>query len=329
MNPTLQVFRNIMRKVPAAVVVVTAANGQEARGMTCSSFTSISLSPPIISFAIRTPSAMGNLLNFSQRFAVHILSDQQISQSIAFSSPKTQMDIEKFPHFNHAIGEKTIPVLQNCLSVLICKSEISLVVGDHQVYYGEVEQVIQDDIAKQPDGHYAALKPLLYYQQQYRSIGDEAFIKSFEERSLAFSEWTHRAHLRMAWIYLSAKGDNSIEKIKHGIKTYNEANKHLIKYGYNETITMFFCHLVELALAHSECSAAAGNPEAGTAPDTDFLHFLVKYPMLDRFDTIFQFYSKDRLYGEEATSQAVAPDLLPFPQSIFEVVGRCRGEPRK
>jgi flavin reductase (DIM6/NTAB) family NADH-FMN oxidoreductase RutF len=49
------------------------------RGMTCSSFTSVSLHPPIISFTIQLHSRMHKLLETTRQFAANILSEQQVT----------------------------------------------------------------------------------------------------------------------------------------------------------------------------------------------------------------------------------------------------------
>ena len=47
------------------------------------------------------------------------------------------------------------------------------------------------------------------------SIGDEIFAHAFENQTLPFAEWTHKAHLRMAWYYISDLGkDDAIPAIK-------------------------------------------------------------------------------------------------------------------
>ena len=40
----------------------------------------------------------------------------------------------------------------------------------------------------------------------FRSIGDEAFMKAFEDTTLLFDDWSHEAHLRMAWNYIRRNG---------------------------------------------------------------------------------------------------------------------------
>ena len=37
-------------------------------------------------------------------------------------------------------------------------------------------------------------------------MGDAAFMRAFETATLGYEEWTHEAHLRMAWNYITAYG---------------------------------------------------------------------------------------------------------------------------
>lgn len=188
-------LRETMRRVPQPVVVVTCNAEGNMRGLTCSSFNSISLDPPIVSFAVKPPSATLDLLTRSPRFAIHILASNQIAHSQAFASPITQSNFDAFPHFLDD-GESPLPILRGCLSVLVCDLELKTDIGDHQVWYGRVQKVIQDGIEKSAQGDYKKLLPLVYYESSYRSIGDELFIEAFENSTLSFADWTHRAHLR-------------------------------------------------------------------------------------------------------------------------------------
>eukprot|EP00842_Homolaphlyctis_polyrhiza_P000636 jgi/Hompol1/1573/HPOL_005646-RA len=274
--------------------------------MTCSSFTSVSLKPPIVSFAVRTPSEMADLMQESQAFAVHLLSKHQVAQSIAFSSPKTQSDFERFSHHmdDSSIG---LPILHGCLSVMICTMHNRLQVGDHQVWFGKVERIIPGLGSSRDD---PSMEPLLYYESTYRSIGDEVFLNAFEQTTLSFDEWTHRAHVRMAWNYLlDANGDleTTFLRVKEGITRYNDANRDRVRTGFHHTITMFFLRLTALAikadkLAHAESRSG------------DFLDFLGRHPNLDNFRTVFKYYSRERLYSPEAHTTFIEPDLQPLPQ---------------
>lgn len=37
-------------------------------------------------------------------------------------------------------------------------------------------------------------------------MGDQVFLQAFENATLPFTDWTHEAHLRMAWNYIKDYG---------------------------------------------------------------------------------------------------------------------------
>ena len=68
--------------------------------------------------------------------------------------------------------------------------------------------------------HSAIKKPLLFTsrlsRRSFRSVGDEMFMEAFEQRTLPFEQWTHEAHLRMAWNYIKEYGpEHAALKIKY------------------------------------------------------------------------------------------------------------------
>ena len=171
------------------------------RGITCSSFTSVSLKPPIISFSVGNPSSSLGLLYESKKFAVNILSKRQIQQSIHFSYPNTQSDFTSFPHS----VQDGLVILKDCVGVLFCNLNNCLTVGDHDVLFGDVIRIYNTAELNGYKGD-----ALLYYQSSYHGIGDELFKDAFEQATLSFDEWTHMAHLRMGWIYLRESQDDMI-----------------------------------------------------------------------------------------------------------------------
>ena len=69
-------------------------------------------------------------------------------------------------------------------------------------------------------------------------MNDSDFIEKFEKISLPFEDWTHEAHIRMAWCYLSKnKYELAREKIHKGIQAYNQNNLDKISIGYKKDLT--------------------------------------------------------------------------------------------
>ena len=82
-----EAFRSAMRRVPAVVTIVTAARGEEIRGITIGSFTSVALEPPLISFNVGKEARMHGVITTASHFAVHLISQQQTHLCEHFATP--------------------------------------------------------------------------------------------------------------------------------------------------------------------------------------------------------------------------------------------------
>ena len=143
---------------------------------------------------------MISLLQESCTFAIHLLSESMQSHSMAFANPSTQAKFDEFSHtFLPIQNQKNIklPILKGSIGVLICRMERQISIGDHDVFFGTIDDLLHED-------HWEALRPLLYYKSTYRSIGDQIFMEQFESGQL--ESWKHREHLRMGWTYVRDAG---------------------------------------------------------------------------------------------------------------------------
>jgi flavin reductase (DIM6/NTAB) family NADH-FMN oxidoreductase RutF len=286
-------LRNVMRTVPSPVVVITTAYDGKKRGITCSSFTSVSLDPPIVSFCIRLPSRMSVLLHERERFGVNILAKHQVAQSVVFATPvpPEQDMFESVPHYMEDDG---IPVLIGCVGVLHCRKKQVLEMGDHEVWFANVLQVDEGVGTIERE----LPSPLLYYMGKYRNVGDEVFMKSFEDATLSVKDWTHRNHLRLAWNYAKTFGfEEAKPRIKEGIRRYISANEEQFPKGFSETITGFWIKVMGIVMK-----------EDALEPSKTFWQFLERWPLDDR-RFINRFYSKEVLESEDAKQDFVEPDL--------------------
>src|SRR5882757_4417970 len=82
-------------------------------------------------------------------------------------------------------------------------------------------------------------------------MDDAELLRQFEDLSLPFEQWTHRAHVRVAFCYLKHHPfPEALNRVRSGIKAYNAANKvpESATSGYNETTTVAFLHLVHATM---------------------------------------------------------------------------------
>ena len=149
-------FRRTMSRFASGVTVVTArrSNGEPC-GLTVSSFTSLSLNPPLILVCVDLRAATHSVLTQAERFAVNILAEDQADVSQRFA----MHDVEKFPAGSFRLSEHGIPLLHGALAQIECRMHQQLPGGDHTIFVGEVEQSSVREGA-----------PLLYYRSGYHRL---------------------------------------------------------------------------------------------------------------------------------------------------------------
>src|SRR6058998_3588000 len=78
-------------------------------------------------------------------------------------------------------------------------------------------------------------------------MDDRELLRQFESLTLPFDQWTHRAHVRVAYTYLSDHPfEEALRRMAAGVKAYNARNNvpEGPTSGYNQTTTHAFLHLI-------------------------------------------------------------------------------------
>jgi hypothetical protein len=138
------------------------------------------------------------------------------------------------------------------------------------------------------------------------AVNDDEFLRRFEDCSLPFDEWTHRAHIKVAYLYLRDNDfDVALAKIRRGIQAYNKVHDvpESDTSGYNETTTCAMMQIVATTMT-------AYGPILPT-PDADA--FCDAHPQLLTKHILRLFYSPERRMQPKAKTQFVGPDLAPLP----------------
>ena len=160
-------LRTAMRRVPSPVTVVTVAGDDEPRGITIGSFTSVSLDPPLICFNVAHDAQAHDVLIQAERFAVHILTDEQAHLSDHFAIPDRTGE-EQFADLDYRVDADGTPILSDALTIFHCAHYAVHPAGDHSLLLGEVVAIQE----------YVAGEPLIYYDRTYRSVGDLAKVSA-------------------------------------------------------------------------------------------------------------------------------------------------------
>ena len=137
-------------------------------------------------------------------------------------------------------------------------------------------------------------------------MGDAEFLRQFEDCTLPYEQWTHRAHVKVAYLYLRAQPfPAALARIRAGILRFNAAKQvpEGPTSGYNETTTQAFLQLVAATL--EAYGAAIPTPSAD--------EFCNAHPQLLTKHVLRFFYSPQRHLDPRAKTEFVPPDLAPLP----------------
>jgi 3-hydroxy-9,10-secoandrosta-1,3,5(10)-triene-9,17-dione monooxygenase reductase component len=149
-------FRDVLGRFASGVTVVTAVSNGAPVGMTCQSFSSVSLDPPLVLFIPAKTSRAWPLIQRAGKFSVNFLRHDQAELSNTMAS----RGVDKFEGVSWHPSEATgSPLFDDTLGYVDCSIHAVHEAGDHFVVIGRVLDLHA----------YDAEGPLLFYQGQYRT----------------------------------------------------------------------------------------------------------------------------------------------------------------
>jgi len=154
----IQDFKDAMTQMATGVTIVTTFCDDTNFGMTVSSFTSVSLHPPLVSICIDKRVTICPVIEKSKTFAVNILSHNQIELGKIFSTPSFNMN-QRFQNGTWHRTKTQSPILEDSLAYLDCTLHSSHDIGDHFIFIGEVKSCTSQNGI-----------PAIYYERQWHSL---------------------------------------------------------------------------------------------------------------------------------------------------------------
>lgn len=129
-------FRNALGTFGTGVTIVTAMSGDGTPyGVTCNSFASVSLNPPLVLWSLGMFSQGLTIFQNASHFTVNVLdvSQQALALQFAKSSGEKFKGVEWMPGLGNA------PVLAGCVANFQCRAANRYYGGDHVIFLGAVE----------------------------------------------------------------------------------------------------------------------------------------------------------------------------------------------
>jgi 4-hydroxyphenylacetate 3-hydroxylase, reductase component len=151
-------LRQALGRFATGVTIVTCCDADGTRqGLTCNSFSSLSLDPPLVLWSLRSASQSLASFREARHWAVNVLGEAQVDLSRRFATPVA----DKFDEGVWSAGHGGAPVLSGCAAVIECERHETLPAGDHWLFIGRVLGLSEAPIA-----------PLVFQSGRYHLLGE-------------------------------------------------------------------------------------------------------------------------------------------------------------
>ncbi len=148
-------FRSTLAQWASGVTVVTVNHEGEYHGMTASSFSSVSLTPPLILVCVAKKAHTHDALLAAGAFGVNILGESQTDFGKRFAGLLPEIT-DRFADLDYTLGETGSPLLPGVLAWMDCRVHQVVDSGDHTVVIGEILAA-----------HVSPGEPLLYFNRRW------------------------------------------------------------------------------------------------------------------------------------------------------------------
>jgi flavin reductase (DIM6/NTAB) family NADH-FMN oxidoreductase RutF len=152
-------FCRACAKFPTGVTIVTVLDADaNPHGMTASSFTSVSLEPPLVLVCVSHRASVLAHLRRAQHIGINILSENQQDLSAHFARPGR----DRFTGVEWEPGHGGVPLISRALARFQCSIHRMVDAGDHTILIAEVL-----------DADYRDGPPLVYFSSGYHKLDAE------------------------------------------------------------------------------------------------------------------------------------------------------------
>lgn len=157
-------FREVLGLFCTGVTVVTSTSAADPVGMTCQSFSGVSLEPPLVMFCPAKTSRAWPIMHAAGFFCVNILGADQreLSNIMATKGP------EKFEGVPWSAAPSGAPVIEGVLGYVDCSLESVHEAGDHYIVVGRVRELAMGDGRRANED--ASATPLLFHRGAYTKL---------------------------------------------------------------------------------------------------------------------------------------------------------------
>jgi (E)-2-((N-methylformamido)methylene)succinate hydrolase len=150
-------FRRACSRFATGVTIASVLDSSGTpHGLTVNSFSSVSLTPPLVLICLGHAVTMIEAFRAARYFGLSMLSESQRELSERFA----RKGHDRFTGTRWHAGATGVPLLDDSLAEIECAARHRFTAGDHDILVGELVG------ARVSDG-----KPLVYYASRYHTLG--------------------------------------------------------------------------------------------------------------------------------------------------------------
>ncbi|WP_293577163.1 flavin reductase family protein [Phaeobacter sp.] len=130
-----RLLRDAFGRFATGVTIVTAASDQGPVAITANSFSSVSLTPPLVLWSPDRASRRFPYFANAEHYAIHVLAADQ--DDLCWQVAKDAFGLKQLSLAHNARG---VPLLDNCLARFECRRVALHEAGDHMIVLGQVDR---------------------------------------------------------------------------------------------------------------------------------------------------------------------------------------------
>ncbi|MFS4583078.1 flavin reductase family protein [Phaeobacter sp. C3_T13_0] len=130
-----RLLRDAFGRFATGIAIVTAASDQGVVAITANSFSSVSLTPPLVLWSPDRNSRRFPYFESARHYAIHVLAADQ--DDLCWQVAK---DAFGLTHLQLEQNENGVPLLENCLARFECTRSAVHDGGDHAIVLGHVDR---------------------------------------------------------------------------------------------------------------------------------------------------------------------------------------------
>ena len=151
-------FRRACGRFATGVSIATALDDRGVpHGLTVSSFTSVSLDPPLILICLGHAVTVIDIFRAARYFGISILREDQRE----FSERFARKGCDRFDGVDWVRGDTGVPLIPGVLAAIECEVHQRFTAGDHDIFVGEMVRATVEEGS-----------PLVHFASRYRKLAD-------------------------------------------------------------------------------------------------------------------------------------------------------------